>query len=88
MRFTCKSRVYASMVLAVLIATGQMAYTQAANTPTGIAEFAKCSRQCMNENEQCQKEQEDKCKPDDSDCLESCNIAYPVCMAKCPKPGS
>lgn len=88
MRITCKSRVYASMALAVLFATGQMAYTQAANTPTGIAEFAKCSRQCMQENKQCQQELEGKCKSADSDCLESCNIAYPACMAKCPKPGA
>lgn len=83
-----KMRFNRGLVLALLFAFGQLANVQAANTPTGIAEFAQCSRQCMQENEQCQKELADKCKPSDADCLESCEVAYPACMAECPKPGN
>lgn len=88
MRITCRLGVYVSMVLVVLFAIGQMAYTQAENTTTGIAEFTKCARQCTQENMQCQQELADKCKSTDLDCQESCNVTYPACMAKCPKPGS
>ena len=54
---------------------------------TGISEFAKCSRQCMSDNENCKKQQQSSCKKGDDSCYEVCDIAYPDCMAKCPKPG-
>ena len=54
----------------------------------GIEAFAKCSRQCVAENQQCRKQLEKQCSGHDEDCYESCTVAYPLCMAGCAKPGS
>lgn len=53
----------------------------------GIAEFAKCSRQCVEENQRCQANRAKQCQGAGAECMEACNVAYPDCMAKCPKPG-
>lgn len=72
--------------LATLFVLIQLTNVHAADRQASIAEFAKCSRQCTTENEQCRKKQTEKCS-NDKDCFESCDIAYPDCMAKCPRPG-
>ena len=53
-----------------------------------VSKFAQCTKQCLVENENCKKEQQAKCKQGDESCLEVCNIAYPDCVANCPRPGS
>ena len=73
--------------LLMLFALSQLTNVYATDKQTSIAEFAKCSRQCTNENDQCRKKQAEKCGNSDKDCYESCDIAYPDCMAKCPRPG-
>ena len=72
-------------VFCMLIQTAQ---ADSVSGNSGINKFVECSRQCMAENAKCKKERESKCKKDDENCLEACDIAYPDCMAKCPRPGS
>ena len=81
-------RLCAKIFVVSLFTLGCWVNVQAAKPPVTIAEFAKCSRQCTQENKQCQQKRVNKCKSTDSECLESCDAEYPVCMAKCPKPGS
>lgn len=66
----------------------QPALADAGSAKSGISEFAKCSKQCLIENENCRKKQKSGCKANDDSCYEVCTIAYPDCMAKCPRPGS
>ena len=61
MGIACNLRIYVGIVLAILYATGQLAFAQEDRPPSAIAEFAKCSRQCMEDNEQCQKKLQGKC---------------------------
>lgn len=80
-------------LLITLVAVGfslQIVYAEPSTTTpqAAIAEFAKCSHQCMTENEQCHKKQAAKCDKSDANCYESCDMAYPTCMAKCPRPGT
>lgn len=81
-------RKYMISVLTGLLISVYMLEASAAKPPPEIAEFAKCSRQCVTEQQQCRKKLETKCKGAGEACFESCDIAYPTCMAKCPKPGS
>lgn len=66
----------------------QVALADSMKNNPGISMFAECSRQCMKDNEACKQKASQKCAKDDETCLDACNIAYPDCMAKCPKPGS
>ena len=75
--------VLVSMFMVVTVALAEPAVPQ-----QGIAEFARCSRQCVAENTQCREKLEKKCTSTDSNCFEACDVAYPACMAKCPRPGS
>lgn len=76
-----------AVTLAVLCISYRAVHANPPAVQAGIAEFAKCSRQCVAENEQCRKQHADKCGKSDSNCFEPCDIAYPACMAKCPRPG-
>ena len=75
-------------LLASVFVGVNLAQAEAAAPQQGIAEFAKCSRQCVTENTQCREKLEKKCTSADSNCFEACDVAYPACMAKCPRPGS
>lgn len=82
---TCSSVV--TVLLIWLIGLSQ-AWAEPATEHSGIAVFAKCSRQCAAEREQCRTALEKDCRPAGDDCYESCDVAYPACMAKCPRPGA
>ena len=73
--------------VAMLCLLVQTAQADSDITKSGINEFAGCSRQCVAENEKCKKERQADCKKGDDSCFEVCDIAYPDCMAKCPRPG-
>jgi len=66
----------------------QFAMADSMEKGSSINKFVECSKQCRKKNEDCRKKASTSCKQKDESCYEPCNIAYPDCMAKCPKPGS
>ncbi len=86
----CNNKICSGMAMLLLawVAILPIVHAESSKVPAGIDEFAKCSRRCAAENEQCRQKLAKTCAAHDEDCYESCTVTYPACMAECPRPGS
>ncbi len=80
-------RILVMSVISAWLILAQVAMADSMSGKSGVSAFSKCSMQCATENKKCRQKLEKNCKANDESCFEACTVAYPECMAKCPRPG-